>query len=60
MPSVLVETGFLTNRRDASLLRSSKYQRLVAEEIADGIDHYRQQTELGLASGGSHSPVGGL
>jgi N-acetylmuramoyl-L-alanine amidase len=60
MPSVLVETGFLTNRRDASLLRSSKYQALVAEEIADGINHYRQQTELGLASGASHSSGGGL
>jgi N-acetylmuramoyl-L-alanine amidase len=50
MPSVLVETGFVTNRRDASMLGNKKYQRLIAEEIADGIEHYRQQTELGLAA----------
>lgn len=50
MPSVLVETGFLTNRQDASLLRNGAYQRLIAEEIADGIEHYREQTEFGLAA----------
>jgi N-acetylmuramoyl-L-alanine amidase len=50
MPSILVETGFLTNKRDAKLLRSERYQRLLAVEIAAGIDHYRQQVELGLAS----------
>jgi N-acetylmuramoyl-L-alanine amidase len=50
MPSVLVETGFVTNRKDASLLGSSAYQQLIADEIAEGIDHYRQQTELGLVA----------
>lgn len=45
MPSLLVEAGFLTNRRDAELLRSNAYQRLIGEEIAEGIDHYRYKTE---------------
>jgi N-acetylmuramoyl-L-alanine amidase len=51
MSSLLVETGFVTNRSDAALLRSEPYQRLLAERIAEGIDRYRQQVELGLAGG---------
>jgi N-acetylmuramoyl-L-alanine amidase len=50
MSSVLVETGFLTNKRDAKLLRNAKYQQELAEEIAKGIDEYRQQIELSIAS----------
>jgi len=50
MSSLLVETGFVTNRDDAKLLRSSAYQRVLAERIAEGIERYRQQVELGLAS----------
>ncbi|MFO0687567.1 MAG: N-acetylmuramoyl-L-alanine amidase [Myxococcota bacterium] len=50
MSSLLVETGFVTNRDDAALLRSAPYQRVLAERIAEGIDHYRKQVELGFAS----------
>jgi N-acetylmuramoyl-L-alanine amidase len=50
MSSVLVETGFLTNKRDAKLLRSTKYQKELAEEIAEGVHQYRQQMERNLAS----------
>ena len=50
MSSVLVETGFLTNKADAALLRSERYQTLLAERIAEAVDRYRQQIELGLAS----------
>lgn len=50
MSSVLVETGFLTNEHDAKLLRSAKYQRELAEEIARGVDRYRQRIELSIAS----------
>lgn len=49
MSSVLVETGFVTNRRDARLLRSPDYQALLAEQIAEGVDRYRRQMELGIA-----------
>ena len=47
MSSVLVETGFVTNRDDAKLLRNPKYQGLLAEQIAQGVERYRQQMELG-------------
>jgi N-acetylmuramoyl-L-alanine amidase len=50
MSSVLVETGFLTNKRDAKLLRSAKYQNELAEEITQGVDQYRQQMERSIAS----------
>jgi N-acetylmuramoyl-L-alanine amidase len=50
MPSLLVETGFVTNRHDAKLLGSDRFQRTLAKEIAEGVDHYRRQIELGLDS----------
>jgi len=50
MSSLLVETGFVTNRHDAALLRSGPYQQVLADRIAEGIERYRQQVELGLAS----------
>ena len=56
MSSVLVETGFLTNKRDAKLLRSTKYQRELAEEIAEGVHQYRQQIEQGAVSAARLQP----
>jgi N-acetylmuramoyl-L-alanine amidase len=50
MSSVLVETGFLTNKKDAKLLRNAKYQRELADSIASGVADYRQQMEQGLVS----------
>ena len=50
MSSVLVETGFVTNRRDARLLRSAPYRAMIAEQIAAGVDRYRQEIEMGLAA----------
>lgn len=58
MSSLLVETGFVTNRDDAALLRSAPYKRVLAERIAEGIDHYRKQVELGLAA--RSGPSGGV
>lgn len=40
MPSVLVETGFLTNRTEKKRLLSKKYQESVAEGICAGIKTY--------------------
>ena len=37
MPSVLVEVGFLSNHKEAQLLKSSQYQKILAQGIADGI-----------------------
>ncbi len=40
MPSILVETGFLTGREDAAKLRTSAYQNRMADAIAQGILQY--------------------
>jgi len=47
MASVLVETGFVTNKRDAKLLANGPYQTLLADRIAEGVDRYRRQMEAG-------------
>ena len=39
-PAVLVEMGYLTNRREAALLKSPAFQTRLAEAIADGISDY--------------------
>jgi len=44
MPSILVETGFITNPEEERLLRSSKYQKKVANAIYKAIDEYYEQT----------------
>lgn len=43
MPSVLVETGFVTNAEEASRLADPAYQRQMAQAIARGILQYIQQ-----------------
>jgi N-acetylmuramoyl-L-alanine amidase len=43
MPSVLVETGYVTGREDAAKLRTSAYQNQMAEAIAQGILQYLRQ-----------------
>ncbi|MDZ8104202.1 MAG: N-acetylmuramoyl-L-alanine amidase [Nostoc sp. DedQUE12a] len=40
MPSILVETGYLTGREDNAKLRTSAYQNQMAEAIARGILQY--------------------
>ena len=40
MPAVLVETGFITNPREAKRLLNSTYQKTLAKGLADGIEHY--------------------
>jgi len=40
MPSVLVETSFISNRSEERKLRSSSFQRKLAESIATGIGYY--------------------
>jgi N-acetylmuramoyl-L-alanine amidase len=43
MPSILVETGFVTGQEDAAKLRTSAYQNQMAEAIAQGILQYLRQ-----------------
>ena len=39
-PAVLVEMGYLSNRSEAALLRSSSFQNRLAQAVADGISDY--------------------
>jgi N-acetylmuramoyl-L-alanine amidase len=43
MPSILVETGYVTGREDAAKLSTSAYQNQMAEAIAQGILQYLRQ-----------------
>ena len=40
IPSILVETAFLSNAEDEALLRSDTYRQQVAQAIADGVKQY--------------------
>jgi N-acetylmuramoyl-L-alanine amidase len=53
MPAVLVETGFLTNRAEAKLLRNDSYLTSLAEQIAKGLDRYRS-IDSAVAQGLTH------
>ena len=44
MPSILIETGFITNPQDEKNLRSSSYQNKVVSAIYTAIDEYYKQT----------------
>ncbi len=50
MPSILVETGFITNRGDVKLLRDASFQDTLAKQIAMGLIRYREGAET-LATG---------
>jgi len=45
MPAILLESGFLTNKHDAKLLRSESYLMAMAEHIAAGLREYRDGCE---------------
>lgn len=40
IPSVLVEMGFISNRRDEALLRQPKHRAVIARAIRDAVDDY--------------------
>lgn len=42
MPSILIETGFLTNEEERKKLNNDLYLDTMAKSIADGVDHYFQ------------------
>lgn len=43
IPSVLIEAGFMSNRKESALLNSDDYRRKVAAAIRGGIDAYFEQ-----------------
>ena len=42
MPSILAEVSFITNRQDATLLKTEKYRQQIAEALFDGVLRYQQ------------------
>ncbi|MCF7900524.1 N-acetylmuramoyl-L-alanine amidase [Candidatus Babeliales bacterium] len=40
MPSILIELGFLTNNKEGQMLKSSSYQKTLANGIVNGLDDY--------------------
>lgn len=40
MPAVLIETGFLTEKKEAAMLGSKNYQSTMASSLARGIAQY--------------------
>lgn len=51
MPNVLVETGYLSNTKDESYLRSQNGQQRIAEAIAQGIESYKEVYERDVNEG---------
>ncbi|MGH7681710.1 MAG: N-acetylmuramoyl-L-alanine amidase family protein [Candidatus Eiseniibacteriota bacterium] len=43
IPSVLIETAFVTNPREASILKDTQFQTKFAEMLADGLEAYQKQ-----------------
>lgn len=50
MPGVLVETGFISNRKDESILKSSSGQQKIANSLFESIKSYRTHYEKEIAS----------
>ena len=48
MPGVLVETGFLSNKQDEAILKSSSGQNDIANAIFNSIKSYRTHYEKEL------------
>ena len=44
MPSILVETGFITHKPDEDYLNSEKGQAIIAENIVNAVKRYRDAT----------------
>ena len=59
MPSVLVELGFLTNRKEGVFLNSKKGQAKMANEIAVAIYSYIKNLKLNtiVGSGNTEAPI---
>ncbi len=57
MPSVLVEAGFLTNKREGAYLNSSKGQKEISAAIADGILNYLSSLKVSLNQNDSYQQV---
>lgn len=50
MPSVLIETGYLTNKEEEEYLNSDEGQNEVVKNIVDALSRYKEQLETGKTS----------
>lgn len=57
MPSVLIETGFITNKKEGDYLNSQKGKREVAKSISDAILEYRSTLNSDLVIQTSPEPA---
>jgi N-acetylmuramoyl-L-alanine amidase len=57
-PSILVETAFINNLKEARLLKSKDFQNTMAKQIADGVRAYFKRAGIGLS--GDNAPEKGL
>ena len=55
MPSVLVELGFLTNKKEGPYVNSKKGRRELATQVANGILMYKKNIALGTSN--AQNPV---
>ena len=56
MPSVLAEVSFVTNKKEASLLRTAAYRQRIAQSLFDAIVKYRQSLKkVGTIASGTDS-----
>ncbi|HEV7424498.1 MAG TPA: N-acetylmuramoyl-L-alanine amidase, partial [Candidatus Paceibacterota bacterium] len=53
MPSVLIETGFLTNKEEEEYLNSEKGQSEVVQNILDALKRYRESLESSSVNNGA-------
>lgn len=49
MPSVLIELGFISNRREAKKLSSAEYQDEMARQLVSAILEYKEKSDKGLS-----------
>ena len=52
-PSILVETAFINNLKEARLLKSREFQSNIAKQIADGVRAYFKRAGIGLSGEGA-------
>lgn len=58
MPNVLVETGYLSNRAEERVLRSSEGQRRIAEALLKAVEGFKSAYEDSLNEGQRSEPQG--
>jgi N-acetylmuramoyl-L-alanine amidase len=45
MPAVLIETAFISNPREARILKMSSFHKQVAEAVTDAVDRFKKKYE---------------